>query len=104
MKTLSLKNKILFGIYLLYCIKKLKSPLVTQALTLLVLGGILSYFVSVPSVVANMLDSQSFYRYFIISLSNTEILVQAILALVGITSIVFLRNITIHTIFKPRFA
>lgn len=80
-----MKNKIMFGVYVLYLVRKLKSPLVSEALVFFVLGIILVYFVSIMSVLANMFSSPSAYRYFTFAFSNTTLVVQMILVLSLIT-------------------
>ena len=79
MKILTMKNKIMFGVYLMYAMRKLKGPFVAETFTFAILAIILSVFVSVPSILSNMLSSPNFYRYFLIAFSNTTLMVQLIL-------------------------
>src|SRR3990167_2929246 len=74
MKYFTLKNKILFGIYVIYCLRRLKNPLVAESLMFIMLAAVLSYLVSIPSVFSNMSASSSFYHYFIMAFSNTDFL------------------------------
>ena len=104
MTILTMKNRIMLGVYLIYAVRKLKSPLVAESVTFAILATILSVFVSVPNVLSNMLDSGNFYRYFITAFSNTNLLVQSVLILVVATLIFFVRNITVHAILKTRLA
>jgi len=92
----------MFGVYLLYCVRKLKSPLITECFIFALLATVLVYFVSVPSFISNMLDSGNFYNYLIMAFSNTNFLVQSILILTAVTVFLFVRNITVHAILKNR--
>ena len=94
----------MFGVYVMYCIRKLKSPFFAEVFLFAILGMIIFYFVSVPSVLTNMSASESFYDYFITAFLNTDFLVQSVLVLVCITALFFVRNITVHAILKTRFA
>lgn len=104
MTTVNVKKRIMFGIYVLYCMHKLKTPFVVESLTFILLTVILTYFVSVPNVLANMFDSNNFYHYFIMAFSSTGLVVQLALILTGITLLFFVRNITVHAILKTRLA
>lgn len=90
----------MFGVYLLYSMRKLKNPFIAESFVFVVLAIILSIFVSVPSVLSNMLDSGSFYHYFIMAFSNTELLIQTILVLSGLTILFFMKNIPLRAVFK----
>ena len=74
-----MKNKIMFGIYLVYLVRKIKSPFVMEILSLAFLTATLSIFVSVPNVLSNMVSSEDLYNFFVIALSNTTLMVQLIL-------------------------
>jgi len=97
---ISLKNKIMFGIYFMYLLRKLKSPFVRESVALGVLSAVLLYFVSVSSVIANMFDSTNFYRYLVIAFSHTSSVVQLTIILFGVAGFLLVRNITLHTVLK----
>ncbi|OHB11552.1 MAG: hypothetical protein A3H60_01580 [Candidatus Zambryskibacteria bacterium RIFCSPLOWO2_02_FULL_44_12b] len=99
---LTMRNKIMFGVYLMYLIRKLKSPFFAESFIFAIIGMVLFYFVSVPSVLANMRASKSFYTYFMEAFVNADFLVQSILVLALITALFFVRNITVHAILKTR--
>ena len=103
MMNITMKNRILLGVYAIYCARKLKSSFVPESLLFVMLGVTLFYFVSVPSVLTNMSNSESSYRYFVMAFSHTGLLVQSILVLVAITALFFLRNIPVYTILKRNF-
>lgn len=104
MINLTMKNKILFAVYAIYCMRKFKSPFFAESFVFAILGIVLFYFVSVPSVLTNMSASGSFYTYFIEAFFSTEFLIQLVLVLTGITTLLFVRSITVHAILKTRFA
>ncbi len=104
MINLTLKKRILFNVYAICCVRKLRNPFVAEFLIFATLGIILSYLISVPNVLTNMLNSGNFYHYFIVAFSNSGLLVQTILVLVIITILFFMRNIGVYTIIKQRFA
>lgn len=104
MTTLNIKNKIMFQVYLVYLLRKLTSPFIAEAVLFLVLAASLLFFVSVPSVFSNMLASGHFYHYMVTAVFQADFLVKTILVLSGATAIFFVRNITVHTLFKERLA
>lgn len=82
----------MFGVYLLYLVRRLKSPFVTEAALLAAFGLALSLSISVPSVIANMSESHDPTRYLVLAFSSTGFLVKAIVLLAGATLIYSLRN------------
>jgi hypothetical protein len=84
--------------------RKLKTPLVTEFLVFVMLAVVLLFSVSVPSILANMFNSGSFYNYFLMAFSSTDFLVQTAIVLAVVTVLFFIRNIAVHTIFKQRVA
>ena len=93
MKIFNLKNRIILGIYAMYLARKLKSPFVPESLVLVILGGIISFSISVPSVLSNMFSAGDFYQYFVVAFSNTELMVQMLLVLALIPAIFFIKDI-----------
>lgn len=94
----------MFGVYLLYSLRKLRNPFVAELFVFAMISLALSSLVSIPSVLSNMLESGNFYRYFMTAFSGTDLLVQMALVLVGLTALFLLKNITFHTVLKERFA
>lgn len=101
---LTLKQRIMSGVYLLYLVRRMKTPLVVESLIFIIVASVLFYFVSIPSFVSNMFESGNFFNYFIMAFSNTDFLVQTALVLALITAVFFVRNITVHAILKNRLA
>src|SRR3989344_711138 len=106
MTILNMKKRIMIGVYLMYSLRKLsaswRKPFIAESSFFIILAIILSVFVSVPSVLSNMLESGSFYRYFLMAFSHTSSIVQMTLILSGLTAIFFVRNITFQAILKTR--
>ena len=102
--TMNMKNRILLGVYAIYCMRKLRSPLVAESFVFAIIAAILLYFVSVPSVLTNMSASENSYHYFIMAFSGTNFVVQSILVAGLITTAIFVRNLTFRTTrLKQRF-
>ncbi|MGB3922143.1 MAG: hypothetical protein WBL19_02605 [Minisyncoccia bacterium] len=101
-----MKSRIMFGVYLAYLTRKFRSPLIAEVVLFLIFAVILLFFVSVPSVVANMLASGDFYSYLVMAFSHTDILVKSIFILALITALLFVKNATVFTFsfFKERLA
>lgn len=106
MKILNMKTRIMFSVYLAYLTRKFKSPIIAEVVLFLIFVGLLLLFVSVPSVVSNMIASGNFYEYFLMAFSQTDILVKATLILASLTAVLFVKNITLQTVsfFKERLA
>ena len=102
MTNFTMKKIIMFHVYIIYLLRKLQAPFITESIVLAVLATILFFFVSVPSVVANMFGSGDFYHYFIMAFSSTDFLVQTVLILTGITTLLFMKNIAVHTMLRER--
>lgn len=96
MKLTSMKKQIMFGVYVLYAVRKLsaswRKPFMAEVAIFLIIAATMSIFVSVPSVLANMSNSGNFYRYLMIAFSNTTFLVQLLFLLAISTMILSLRN------------
>lgn len=104
MMKITLKQKIMSSIYILYLVRKLKTPLIIQPLVFVITVSTLFYFVSVPSFFSNMFNSGNFWSYFVMAFSTTDFLVQTVLIVAFVTAIFFVRNITVHAILKNRLA
>ena len=98
-----MKSKIMFGVYLIYFMRKLKSPFFVESFAFAVIGVCLFYLVSIPSVLTNMRASNDFYGYFMTAFFGTDFLVQSTLVLAAVTTLFLVKNITVHTVLKERF-
>ena len=87
-----MKNRIMFGVYLMYSWRKFKSPFIAGSLAFVMLTLTLCLTVSVPSFVANMSHSGHFLNYFLMAFSNTTLLVQSLVLTFGAVLIFSLRN------------
>ena len=94
----------MFGVYIIYLGRKLRSPLIVETATLLLGAILLCAFVSVPSVISNMYNSGQFGSYLLMAFSHTEHIVQAMLVLVGVTGIIFLRRLIARSFLKLQYS
>lgn len=101
-----MKKKIIFGVYIIYFARKLRSPFLAESFVMLGLAVLLSYIVSIPHIVSNMKNCTNIYHYFILSFSKTALLVKLIIVSAVGTAIFFMRNLTVHTssFIKNKFA
>lgn len=100
-----MKKRIMFGVYTIFFVRKLKNPFITELLAFGLLVAVLFYFVSIPNVLTNMTASGNFYNYFVMAFSNTDFLVKLVLVLTAITVLVSMRHLTFYTLqLKHRFA
>lgn len=101
-----MKNRIMFSVYLAYLTRKFRSPFIAEVALFLIFTTALIFFISIPSVVANMLASGNLYGYLVMAFSQTDVLVKTILILSLITALLFVKNVTVFTVsfFRQRFA
>ena len=104
MRNSTMKKTIMFHIYAIYLLRKLRAPFISESVMFAILTATLFLFVSVPSVLANMFKSGDLYHYFLTAFSATGFLVQAILVLTGITLLLFMKNIAFHRVIKGRLS
>lgn len=97
MTALVLKKRILFGVYILYVLRKLKSPFILESCFFLALFGVLFSTISVSSVLGNMSHSADAYRYFMAAFSKTTSFVQMTTLLLFVPFFFFVRNVTVRT-------
>ena len=100
---LNMRSRILLSVYALYCLRKLKSPFIAESLALSVLVSSLFYFVSVFSILENMLVSESYYQYFLNAFSEADLLVQMVLVSIGVVGLFLARNTPVYSGLKQRF-
>ena len=62
-----------------FMLRKITSPFVGESFAFVILALTLSIFVSIPSVMSNMIGSGDLYRFFLTALFNTTLMVQLIL-------------------------
>lgn len=85
MKILSMKNRIMLRVFALYTIRRFKVPFVAELSVFTIALILLFGLVSVPSIISNMSESGSFYRYLLAAFSNTTLMVQGLVLVVGST-------------------
>lgn len=104
MTNFTMKKRIMFSVYVIYLMRKLSAPFILEALMLLTLLSAMFLFVSVPSVLSNMFSSGHLYHYFLTAFSTTELFVQSILVLTGVTLLLFMKNIVLSPTIREGLA
>ena len=93
-----MKKRILFGVYVIYIVRKVKTPFIAESFAFAALIAILFSVVSVPNVWTNMSASGSFYRYFMMAFFNTKFLVQFVVVSAAVTALFIARNFTVNIV------
>gem|GEM_PF-5589637 len=91
-----MKKRILFGVYTIYIVRKVKKPFIAESFALAALLAVLFSVVSVPHVMANMSIAHNFFYYFVHAFMSTRFLVQLVVISMAVTTLFFLRNFTVH--------
>ena len=104
-----MKKRIMVGVYVIYFVRKFKNPFVTEITSLLVLGALLSYLVSVPSIVMNLKIAANLYNYILHAFYSTSFVVQSVFVLSCFFTLIFVVHILSQTVkftweLKQRFA
>ena len=90
-----LKRKIMIRVYMLFIIRKLKNPVAFEISIFAIAFLLISYMVSIQSVIANTpRDMGGFYHFWINAFFGTKLLVKtAVLAMIVVAGI-FIKNAT----------
>ncbi len=88
-------KKIMRRIYLLYILRRLRSPLCSKTILLCLSSIFLSLLVSIPNIIANMPHTAQALPFIISAFVNTELIVQLVLICGGAAVILIIRDITI---------
>ena len=96
--TIILKNRIMLGVYALYVIRKLKNPYVMPALFLGLFFLPLTFLVSIPSVVSNLILTRGAYSFVSDAFSKTDIIVQALALLSSVSGLFYVSKISRQTV------
>ena len=96
----------MFGVYGLFIIRRLKNPFVGELFALSILFVALSFLISLPHVIANIMLTGSSYTFLIDAFTKTAITVKLIVISAALACGLFVRDITIVTVnqLKQRFA
>ncbi len=105
MKILNLEKRIMWRVYLLYTIRKLKAPFVLELLVICSLSLYLSFLVSVPSVFSNILLTHASFNFISDALLKASVIVKLILVSAIIAGIFFVKDLGKFTsgVVKTRF-
>ncbi len=93
-----MKKRILFGVYVIYLVRKVKTPFIAESFALAALIAVLFSVVSVPHVIANMTASGNLCRYFVMAFFNTRFIVQFVVVSTAIAVLFFVRNFTVSIV------
>jgi hypothetical protein len=91
----------MFGVYMLYGIRKLKNPFIGEFFALALCMAVLSFFISLPHVISNMMSSANSvggsYDFFTTAFSKTQTTVKLITLGCLAALVLFVRNVTLST-------
>ena len=95
MNTLDLKRKIMNRVYILFLIRKLKSPVVFEVVIFALSSIALFYMVSIERIIANSPhDLDGLYHFWVGAFLGTKLVVKAILLTIIIISAIFIKKMT----------
>ncbi len=97
MKILNLEKRIMWRVYVLYTIRKLKNPFVPELVILCGLYLTLSFLVSVPSVFANVLLTHGSPSFLAQAFWQTGVIVKLLSISVLISGVFFFRDLGLYT-------
>ncbi len=92
----------MLGVYGLFVIRRLKSPIVGELFALGVLFAALSLMISLPSVLSNIMLTHGSYTFLIDAFTKTAITVKLIVISAALACGLFVRNITVFTTNKVK--
>ncbi|MFZ2621079.1 MAG: hypothetical protein WAX85_01080 [Minisyncoccia bacterium] len=101
----TLKQRVMFGVYAIYIIRKLRTPLLGELFIMTAFFAVLSFFVSLPNIFSNIILTRGSYDFLVDALTKTDLLVKLMLLPVAITSLFFIKNLSFYTTnyIKTRF-
>ncbi len=105
MMPFTLKMRVMIGVYTLSIIRRLKSPFIGELFALGILCASLSFLVSLPHVISNIILTRGSYSFFVDAFSKTHMMVKLIVLSAAASGALFLRNVTMFTTdkLKARF-
>ena len=97
MKILTLQKRIMWRVYLLYFVRKLKTPFVPELIVICGLSIALSFLVSFPSVFSNVLLTHGSYHFLTDAFLKAGMTVKLILLSTVIVTLFFLHDLGLYT-------
>ncbi len=106
MTSLTIKTRVMLGVYTLYILRRLRSPFVGELCALGMLFASLSFLVSLPHVISNIILTRGSFTFMIDAFLKTDIAVELLVISAALACGLFVRNITVFTTekFKGRTA
>jgi uncharacterized membrane protein YkgB len=106
MTELTLKTRVMLGVYTLFIIRRLRSPFIGELFVLGILCASLSFLVSMPHVIENIMITRGSYSFFVDAFTKTQMTVKLLVLSAAVSCGFFVRNITVFTtnLVKERFA
>lgn len=106
MTHIALKTRIMLGVYVLYVVRRIRSPFVGELFVLGISFAILSFLVSLPHVISNIILTRGSYVFLFDAFQKADMVVELIVLSAFISGCFFVRNITLFTTekFKNRLA
>jgi uncharacterized membrane protein YwzB len=95
--TTTLKQRVMFGVYVTYIIRKLKTPLWGELFIITVFFAVLPFFVSLPHVVSNIILTRGSYNFLFDAFIKTNTVVKSMLLLVAVTELFFVKRLSSYT-------
>ena len=104
--TIPFRQRIMMGVYMIYLIRKLKNPFVSELFIISIFFTMLSFFVSLPHIFSNILLTKGSYNFLVDAFLKTDTTVKLILLSTVIAGLFFIKNISLYTtnFIKTRFA
>lgn len=97
MMELTLKTRVMLGVYALYAIRRLRNPFIGELFALGVLLSALSFLVSLPHVFSNIMLTRGSYAFLIDAFEKTDMTVRLLVVSAALACGIFVRNITVFT-------
>lgn len=93
--TLDLKRKIMNRVYILYIIRKLKTPIAIEVLVFILTSFTLTYMISIQRIITSSPhDIEGLYHFWISAFIGTKLVVKALLLIIISISVVFVKKTT----------
>lgn len=103
--TIILKQRIMAGVYLLYIIRIMKSRFVGPLFVVAVFFVTLSFMVSIPHIISNLIVAHGSYAFVSDAFSKAGIVAKLLAVSSVVPTIFFVRNLGVYTTerIKERF-
>ena len=94
----------MFRVYVMFVIRKMKSPLFLELATLLISFFAITSMVSVQNVIANTPHSiGNLYHFWTFAFMNTKIIIQIMTVLLGLAGVFLLKDLVYYVRRLPKY-